>query len=118
MAYVKLTEVLKSRGKKAPSTVGQAKKSEPKKSERPRGIKICIGNCSHCAKLKDSVLEAARKLDIPDEEIDIVTDIALLMRIGIITTPALIVNGKLVSIGKVLSAEQAEALLRANGYDK
>ena len=112
MAYVKVSDILKRRGKNAPSLVNKDK------SEKPGGIRVCIGNCSHCAKLKTNVLTAAERLGIPDDRIETVTDIAQLMRMGIMTTPALIVNGKLVSIGKVLSPDQCEALLRANGYGK
>ena len=118
MAYIKITDRLKKRGQKAPSIVENFVENRESTSSAAGNIKVCIGSCSHCAKLRDSVLEAAKTLRISDDEIEVVTDLARLMRMGIMTTPALIIRGRLVSMGKVLTPEQCETLLRANGYDK
>ena len=125
MAYIKITDRLKKRGQKAPNLVEanrenaeNAKSAQASGVGTPGNIKVCIGSCSHCAKLRDSVLAAADTLGIDAEEIDVVTDLARLMRMGIMTTPALIIGGRLVSMGKVLTPEQCITLLRANGYEK
>jgi hypothetical protein len=103
MAYIKINDILKKRGKKeaqlVPQAVGGAR------------IKVLIGACAHCAKLRDNVLEAANQLGIADTEIEVITDLAKIMRMGIMSTPALIVEGKLVSIGKVLPVEKVAELI-------
>ena len=104
MAYIKINDILKKRGKKevrvVPSAVSGAR------------IKVLIGGCSHCARLRDNVLAAAEKLGIPTEEIEVVTDLARIMRMGVMTTPALVVDGRLVSMGKVLDEDAVAKLIK------
>ena len=47
-----------------------------------------------------------------DTEIDHVTDFAEIAAYGVMTTPALVVQGKVISYGKVLSAQEAAELLK------
>ena len=46
-----------------------------------------------------------------DEEVSYVTDIAQIAAYGIMTTPALVVDGQLVSYGKVLKKNEVKALI-------
>jgi hypothetical protein len=104
MAYIKINDILKKRGKKEAQLVPQA-------VEGAR-IKVLIGGCSHCAKLRDNVLEAAAQLGIPESDIEVITDLAKIMRFGIMSTPALIVEGRIVSIGKVLPVDKVAELIK------
>ena len=106
MSYIKINDILKKRGKKEASLI-------PSASEGAR-IKVLIGSCSHCAKLRDNTLEAAKSLGIPEADIEVITDLARIVRMGIMTTPALIVDGRLVSIGKVLRSDQIAELIKPN----
>ena len=103
MSYIKITDILKKRSNKEVRLI-------PAAIEGAR-IKVLIGGCSHCAKLRDNTLEAAAELGISDEEIEIVTDLARISRMGIMATPALIVDGTLVSTGKVLPVEEVKKLI-------
>ena len=47
-----------------------------------------------------------------DTAIDHVTDFAQIAAYGVMTTPALVVDGKVVSYGKVLKKEEARELIR------
>ena len=47
-----------------------------------------------------------------DDTIEHVTDFAQIAAYGVMTTPALVVDGKVVSYGKVLSQEEARALIQ------
>lgn len=49
-----------------------------------------------------------------DDAIDHVTDFARIAAYGVMTTPALVVDGKVVSYGKVLTKDEAARLLRAS----
>ena len=49
-----------------------------------------------------------------DDAIDHVTDFAQIAAYGVMTTPALVVDGKVVSYGKVLTKDEAVRLLRTN----
>lgn len=103
MSYIKLNDILKKRGKTAvhisPASMNGAR------------IKVLIGSCTHCAKLRDNVLEAAKKAGIPDSDIEVITDIAHIVRLGVITTPSLIVDGKLAICGKTLSVDEILPLI-------
>lgn len=46
-----------------------------------------------------------------DYEIEHVTDFAEIASYGVMSTPALVFNGKVISYGKVLTAEEVKALL-------
>ena len=103
MAYIKINDILRKRGKKEVRVVSAAQSGAR--------IKVLIGGCAHCAKLRDNVLLAAKELEIPESQIEVVTDLARIARMGIMATPALIVDGRLVSIGKVLDAEAVKKLI-------
>ena len=47
-----------------------------------------------------------------DTSIDHVTDFAKIAAYGVMTTPALVVDGKVVSFGKVLKPDEVAAILR------
>ena len=81
-------------------------------------IKILGSGCAKCNALEASTAEALRQLGM-DETIDHVTDFTQIAAYGVMTTPALVVDGKVVSLGKVLKPEEVAALLRkARGETK
>jgi protein-disulfide isomerase len=47
-----------------------------------------------------------------DTSIDHVTDFAEIASYGVMTTPALVVDGKVVSYGKVLKKEEAKTIIQ------
>ena len=47
-----------------------------------------------------------------DATVDHVTNFAQIASYGVMTTPALVIDGKVVSYGKVLSKDEAKALLQ------
>ncbi len=47
-----------------------------------------------------------------DAPIDHVTDFTQIAAYGVMTTPALVVDGKVVSYGKVLKKEEAKAIIQ------
>ena len=49
-------------------------------------------------------------------EVDYVTDMEKIMEYGVMSLPALVVNEKAISTGKVLKADAVEQLLRKLGF--
>lgn len=90
-----------------PQTMAQAEKSKASS-----GIKVLGSGCAKCHALEDAVRAAMMELGL-DEEIDHVTDFAQIAAYGVMTTPALVVDGKVVSYGKVLKKEEAKDLIQA-----
>jgi small redox-active disulfide protein 2 len=73
-------------------------------------IEILGTGCPKCDLLEATAKAAAEKLGI-DYEIDHVTDINELMRQGVMMTPALVVNGKVVVAGRVPRESEVMRLL-------
>ena len=59
----------------------------------------------------DAIRAALEELGM-DAAIDHVTDFAQIAAYGVMTTPALVVDGKVVSYGKVLKKDEAKALIQ------
>ena len=76
-----------------------------------RGIQVLGSGCAKCNALEAAVQAALHELGM-DDTIEHVTDFAQIAAYGVMTTPALLVDGKVVSYGKVLSQEEARALIQ------
>ena len=63
-------------------------------------IKVYGSCCANCTKLEAMCNEVVRELSI-EAKIEKVTDIQEIMKTGILSTPGLEVNGKMVSSGKL-----------------
>lgn len=75
------------------------------------GIKVLGSGCAKCRALEDATKAALEELHM-DTAIDHVTDFAQIAAYGVMTTPALVVDGKVVSYGKVLKPEEVKALIQ------
>jgi small redox-active disulfide protein 2 len=74
-------------------------------------IKILGSGCAKCVKLAENAETAAKSLGI-DYTIGKITDRAAIVDAGVMMTPALMVDGRIVSSGRVPSAETIKTLLR------
>ncbi len=74
-------------------------------------IQVLGGGCSKCIILAEEVEKAADELGI-EIELEKITDFKQIMGYGIMTTPALVVDGKVMFSGKVLKAEALKAFLK------
>lgn len=66
--------------------------------------------CYRCQKLHESVEAAVKELGI-ECEIFKVTDPAAIAGFGVMQTPALIIDGELKTVGKMLTTEQVKSIL-------
>lgn len=64
-------------------------------------IKILGSGCKSCETLKENVEKAIKEISVEAEIIKI-TDFQDIMAYGVMSTPALVINEKVVSLGKVL----------------
>ena len=74
-------------------------------------IKVLGAGCSACHKLYENVKEAAANLGLT-VEVEYITDMQKVMEYGVMSMPAIVVNDRVVSMGKVLKAAEVEHLLR------
>ena len=74
-------------------------------------IKILGSGCPNCKILEANAKKAIKEMKI-SAKIEKVTDISKIMKYGVMSTPALVVDEKVVSSGRVLSAEEIKKLLK------
>jgi len=74
-------------------------------------VKVLGSGCAKCNQLEASTKEALQQLGM-DTTIDHVTDFSQIAAYGVMSTPALVVDGKVVSYGKVLKTEEVVKLLQ------
>ena len=82
-------------------------------SEKSGGasIKVLGSGCAKCNQLEAATKAALEQLGM-DTTIDHVTDFSKIAAYGVMTTPALVVDGKVVSYGKVLKADEVVKILQ------
>ncbi|MCO4847822.1 MAG: thioredoxin family protein [Yoonia sp.] len=76
-------------------------------------IKILGSGCKKCVALGENAKAAAQAAAI-DAKIEKVTDIVAIASYGIMSTPGLVIDEKVVSSGRVLSASEIGALLKGS----
>ncbi|OQY17132.1 MAG: thioredoxin family protein [Desulfobacteraceae bacterium 4572_35.1] len=74
-------------------------------------IQILGTGCAKCQKLADVASQAANNLGI-NYELEKVTDINQIISFGVMTTPAMVVDGAVVLAGKIPSQAELEKLLQ------
>lgn len=75
-------------------------------------IKVLGSGCKKCVALANNVSAAAQAAGI-EAEIEKVTDIVAISSYGIMSTPGLVIEEKVVSAGRVLPVEDIRLLLQA-----
>lgn len=76
--------------------------------------KIIGSGCAKCNELERNTREALQQLG-REEPIDHVTDFGRIAEYGVMSTPALVVDEKVVSAGRILSAGEIAELLKNAG---
>ncbi len=74
-------------------------------------IQVFGTGCAKCKKLTENTETALRELGL-DAEVEKVTDMKEIVKAGVLTTPALAVDGQVKSVGKVLSPAEIKEKLR------
>ena len=74
-------------------------------------VKVLGSGCEKCNALEKATKEALEELGM-NVQIDHVTDFAKIAAYGVMTTPALVVDEKVISYGKVLKKQGVIDLLK------
>jgi len=75
-----------------------------------KDIKVLGPGCANCEELLKRSRQAADELQL-EGEVEKVTDLMQIASYGVMMTPALVINGRIVTSGKVPSVEEIKALL-------
>lgn len=82
-----------------------------KVSDSIQSIKVLGAGCKSCHVQYENVKEAVKNLDIL-VKVEYITDMEKVMLYGVMSMPAIVVNEKVVSMGKVLNSKDVEKLLQ------
>lgn len=95
------------------SLLGFGKKKEEISNENSEGasVKVLGSGCAKCNDLEVATKAALSKLGM-DTSIEHVTDFGKIAAYGVMTTPALVIDEKVVSYGKVLKMEEVIEILK------
>ena len=93
-------------GNCTPETMAQAETAKA-----ASGVKVLGTGFAKCNALEDAVRAALTELGM-DTTIDHVRDFEKIAAYGVMTTPALVVDGQVVSYGKVLKKDEVIAILK------
>lgn len=74
-------------------------------------IEVLGMGCQKCHTLEANVKEALKKMNI-EAEVAKVTELPKIMSYGVMTTPALVIDGKVKSTGKLLTVDEISQMLK------
>jgi len=76
-------------------------------------IEVLGSACKNCGDLYTNVLEAVKMAGLGEQaEVKKVSDVNYFFKLGVFTTPALVVDGKVLSVARVLLPEEILDLLK------
>jgi small redox-active disulfide protein 2 len=73
-------------------------------------IKVLAGCCCSCGALYDHVLDAVSELGI-SAKVEMIDDPVEVASYGVIKTPGIVIDGRVVSFGKMLKHNEVKVLL-------
>lgn len=98
-----------------PVTVSQAEPTDHVSNQSQQavgsGVQVLGSGCAKCNQLEAAAVAALEELGM-NAAIEHVRDYAQIAAYGVMSTPALVVDGKVVSFGKVLSKDEVVRLIR------
>ena len=77
-------------------------------------IKVLGAGCKSCHEQYENAKTAVNNLGF-STEVEYITDMAKIMQYGVMSMPAIVVNEKVVSTGKILKTTEVEKLLQKYG---
>lgn len=86
-------------------------KTTEKVSGSINNIKVLGAGCASCHKQYENVKEAVSNMGL-NVEVEYITDMEKVMTYGVMSMPAIVVNDKVVSMGKVLKVPEVKNLLK------
>ncbi len=78
-------------------------------------VEVLGPGCKRCEELYDNTVSAVSDLAFSAEiEVNKVTDVNYFAKKGVFMTPGLVIDGKVVSVGRVLSVEEVKEKIQEN----
>ncbi len=77
-------------------------------------IKILGSGCPKCQQLEQNAKRAVEELELKDAQVEHIYDVEKIIEMGIMMTPAMAIDEKIVSAGKILSVEEIKEIIKQN----
>lgn len=91
------------------------KKADTQPSELEQARVLVLGSgCANCNALEQAAVQAMTELGV-EPAVGHITDFSKIAQYGVMTTPALVLDGKVLCQGRVLNKEEAKRLLTEAG---
>ena len=91
------------------------KKAAPQAAEAEQSRVLVLGSgCANCNALEQAAVQAMTELGV-EPAVGHVTDFTKIAQYGVMTTPALVLDGKVLCQGRVLGKDEAKRLLQQAG---
>ncbi|PJE67469.1 hypothetical protein COU95_02315 [Candidatus Shapirobacteria bacterium CG10_big_fil_rev_8_21_14_0_10_40_9] len=75
-------------------------------------ITILGSGCFACQKLEENAKKAVEELSLKDTKVEHIYDIEKIIEMGVMMTPAMAIDGKIVISGKIPSIEEIKELIK------
>lgn len=79
-------------------------------------IKILGTGCPNCLRLEENTRQALAELNM-EAQVEKVTEIQEIMSYGIMSTPALVIDGEVVVVGQVPNIEKIKQIINSNNSE-
>ena len=77
-------------------------------------IKVIGAGCAECGRLYENTLAAACESGIPAIEIQKIEDLIEIVKLGVLSAPSLMIDGKLAVSGRVAKKDEILHLIRSS----
>lgn len=77
-------------------------------------IQVLGLGCFSCQKLEGNAKKAVEELRLKDTQVEHIYDIEKIIEMGVMMTPAMAINGKIVVSGKIPSIEEIKEIIKQN----
>lgn len=78
-------------------------------------VEILGSGCQRCEQLYENTVSAATDFDpLTEIEVKKVNNVNYFTKMGVFMTPGLVIDGKVASVGKVLSVEEVKEKIKEN----
>jgi len=75
-------------------------------------IKILGSGCPKCQQLEENARKAVEELGLKDVKVEHLYDVDKIIEMGVMMTPAMAIDEKIVSAGKIPSVEEIKEILK------
>lgn len=79
-------------------------------------IKVIGTGCDKCDKLYENVMQAVEESGV-EATVEKVEDLMEIVKLGVMTSPALMIDGQMISVGRVMKKDEVKKHIQFTGRE-